>query len=309
MKSVAQRTGLSPHVIRVWEKRYGAVEPRRSATNRRRYSETEVRRLALLHAATKAGHSIGMIARLPDEQLQVLSENAAAAVAAMPRVVPPGGSGVHAYLEDALAAVRRMDAHELEAVLLRASLEVGCQGLLQKLIAPLTQRLGELWQAGEVTIAEEHFATGTVRVFLANLARPFLRPDTAPGLVVATPAGQVHELGAVLVSTAAGAHGWRVTYLGSGLPAVEIAGAALRTGARAVALSIVYPADDPGLPQQLLALRSYLPDGVAIVAGGRAVGAYRSTLASIGARIATNLADLQAILDAIRSPGEDRGAN
>lgn len=307
MKSVVQRTGLSPHVIRVWEKRYGAVAPRRTASNRRLYSEAEVRRLLLLHAATKAGHSIGTIARLSDEQLRALTglpedvSRVAPAVNGNGHFLPGDASG--GFLARALDSVRRMDAHALEAVLLRASLELGSQGLLQKLIAPLTAKLGDLWQSGDLTAAEEHFATGIIRTFLAGMARPFALPENAPNLVVATPAGQLHELGAVLVAAAGTGHGWRVTYLGPSLPAVEIAFAVLRTAARALALSIVYPADDPDLPAELTTLKRYLPDSVAVVAGGRAAPAYRPALEAMGAVIADDLPGLYTFLDSLRRQG------
>lgn len=304
MKSVVQRTGLSPHVIRVWEKRYRAVEPRRTPSNRRLYSEAEVRRLALLHAATKAGHTIGTIARLPDDQLQVLAgwvEKPA------PPVQKVNGQAVgldpsEGFLDVALEMIRHLDTRGLESVLLRASLELGSQGLLQKLIAPLALRLGELWQAGELTAAEEHFASGVVRGFLTSLARPYAQSEQAPTLVVATPAGQLHELGAVLVSAAAQGQGWRVAYLGASLPAVEIAGAVVRTRARALALSLVYPTDDPSLPDELKALKKSLPETVPLVVGGRAAPAYREVLEAIGARVAGDLEGLYAFLDEFRRP-------
>ena len=65
-------TGLSPHLIRIWEKRYGAVAPKRTATNRRLYSDAEIERLNLLRLATAAGHSIGNIAKLPLRRLKSL---------------------------------------------------------------------------------------------------------------------------------------------------------------------------------------------------------------------------------------------
>lgn len=307
MKSVVQRTGLSPHVIRVWEKRYGAVAPHRTASNRRLYSEAEVRRLLLLHAATKAGHSIGTIARLSDEQLRALagwsedSSRTAPVINGNGHSQPGDPSG--GFLARALDAVRRLDARTFEAVLMRASLELGCQGLLQKLIAPLTTKLGDLWQSGELTAAEEHFASGVVRSFLAGLARPFALPENAPVLVVTTPVGQVHELGAVLVAAAATGHGWRVTYLGTSLPAVEIACAVRRTAARALALSIVYPADDPDLPAELTTLKRYLPESAAVVVGGRAAPAYRPALEAMGAVLADDLPSLYAFLDSVRRQG------
>lgn len=307
MKSVVQRTGLSPHVIRVWEKRYGAVAPRRTASNRRLYSEAEVRRLLLLHAATKAGYSIGTIARLSDEQLRALTglpedvSRVAPAVNGNGHFLPGDASG--GFLARALDSVRRMDSHALDAVLLRASLELGSQGLLQKLIAPLAAKLGDLWQSGDLTAAEEHFATNIIRTFLAGMARPFAMPENAPTLVVATPAGQLHELGAVLVTAAATGRGWRATYLGPSLPAVEIALAVLRTAARALALSIVYPADDPDLPAELAILKRYLPDSVPVVAGGRAAPAYQTALEAMGAVIADDLPSLYTFLDSVRHQG------
>src|SRR5512133_1309735 len=73
IKAVAKLTGLTPHVIRVWEKRYGAVKPHRTDTNRRMYSESDVHRLGMLRHATTAGHSIGNIANLPEDRLAKLA--------------------------------------------------------------------------------------------------------------------------------------------------------------------------------------------------------------------------------------------
>ena len=108
--------------------------------------------------------------------------------------------------------------------------------------------IGELWRGGTLTAAHEHFASAALRVWLGNAARPFGAVDEAPMLLVAMPAGQVHELGALLVGATAAHLGWQVTYLGASLPPAEIAGAAVQKRARAVALSLVYPEDDPWLP-------------------------------------------------------------
>ena len=75
-KRVARRTGLSAHVIRIWEKRYGAVQPERTGTNRRLYSEEQIERLSLLREITRAGHSIGPVAKLPTEKLRKLAAEA-----------------------------------------------------------------------------------------------------------------------------------------------------------------------------------------------------------------------------------------
>ena len=90
MKVVARRTGLSPHVIRMWEKRYGVVAPARTETRRRLYTEADITRLGLLRQATLLGYSISRIAALPTEQLRALvNEEAATAPPVPPRLPSP----------------------------------------------------------------------------------------------------------------------------------------------------------------------------------------------------------------------------
>jgi DNA-binding FadR family transcriptional regulator len=84
------------------------------------------------------------------------------------------------------------------------------------------------------------------------------------------------------------------------LPAVEIASSAIKCGARAIALSLVYPTDDHHLPAELASLRQFLPPGIAILAGGRATPAYHAALRNVGARFAGSLDDLYRILDELR---------
>ena len=300
IKVVARRTGLSPHVIRIWEKRYGAVRPERTGTNRRLYSEAEVNRLTLLRQATALGHSISSIAGLPNEELEKLISPATSAV-----VVPMGGQSDPSpenMVERCLAASRALDSEELLRVLQSGNLQLGTQGLLQKVIAPFSQELGILWRNGEISAAHEHFATGVIRTFLSKWVTQFAAQRSAPVLVVSTLSGQLHELGALLVYAAATNIGWRVTYLGASLPATEIAGAALQNGARAIALSLVYPEDDPGIRGELQRLRELVGSDLPILVGGRAANAYRSAVHEIGAALMTDLNHLCAALDGLRSP-------
>jgi len=195
-----------------------------------------------------------------------------------------------------------MDTTLFEDSLMRGLVLLGHQGLLRKVIAPLTQSIGELWREGSLTAAHEHFASASLRVFLTNASRPYAQPANAPLLVVTTPTGQLHELGAVIISSAARHAGWNVAFLGTSLPAAEIAGAAAQKDARAVALSIVYPSDDSSLPAELELLRKLLPRQTAIITGGRAAGAYREGRDRIQASIITDLEDFARALDRLRLP-------
>ena len=284
IKIAAKRSGLSSHVIRIWERRYQAVQPGRTGTNRRRYSEADVERLRVLNQAVQAGHSIGSVAQHSMETLRDLvardrpptppASGSPIAAEAGAASVPGAGN----FVVRCLDAIRALDSGALELVLRDGAIALGSQGLLHRVIGPLAHRMGDLWRAGDLTAAHEHFATAVLRTHLAHAGCAYGARPGAPTIVVTTPVGQIHELGALLVAAASANQGWNVTYLGPSLPAAEIAGAALQGKARAVALSLVYPEDDGGLPQEILRLRGLLAPGTALLIGGRALPAYRNHL-------------------------------
>jgi cobalamin-dependent methionine synthase I len=107
-------------------------------------------------------------------------------------------------------------------------------------------------------------------------------------LLAATPAGQRHELGALMAATAAAAEGWRIVYLGPDLPAGDVVTAARRTGASLIALSVVFPAVDAELLRDISAVRSALP-AIPLVVGGRAALAAAEDLRAAGAVVAGDL--------------------
>ena len=299
IKTASRMTGLSPHLIRIWEKRYSAVAPQRTSTNRRLYSDAEIERLNFLRLATAAGHTIGNIAKLPLARLKSLvakAELSGRDAHSSKRAVSPA----QVFHDSCLAAVQRLDGRGFEEALQKAVVALGHQGLLRQVVAPLSHTIGELWRSGAVTAAHEHFLTAALKVFIGHLSGQFPVSANAPRIIIATPAGQLHELGAVIVKDAAAQIGWHAIYLGPSLPAAEIAGAAVQNRAVAVALSIVYPEDDPDLPQELTNLRRFLPQGVKILVGGRAASAYSEALLRIGALCISSIDEFCNQLDDLR---------
>ena len=293
----AKRSGLTPHVIRVWEKRYNAVTPVRTDTNRRQYSDDDIKRLALLREATLGGHKISNIAGLPKETLKALAEEDRQHLHVDNSPVVNQSLESSSHQDACLDAIKSLNQQKLEEELTRSALSLGHQGMIIKVVAPLVQNLGQLWREGEITAAHEHFASALIRTFLANISKPFAITDTAPGIVISTPVGQLHELGAVLASASASSLGWRVTYLGINLPASEIAGAIVQNKARVLGLSIVFPENDPNLSDELRRLRSFLPDHVKIVVGGRASNAYQAALKDIGAYVCMDINEYYGVLE------------
>jgi MerR family transcriptional regulator, light-induced transcriptional regulator len=298
IQAVAQRTGLSPHVIRVWERRYEAIRPQRTASRQRRYSEAEVRRLNLLRKATRAGHPIGSIAHLSQRELEHLSESLPPTDAGSPAAtLEEPAAGFRAELLD---AVRKLDGPGLDHGFRRAVTVLGHLGFLRRTVAPLAEEIGTLWRNGQITAAHEHFFTASVKSFLGDLGRQFAPTAAAPMLIATTPAGQLHELGAFMAAVSAAHLGWRAVYLGPSLPAAEIAGAAAQHAAAAVALSLVYPQDDATLPAELRQLRLLLPSETRIIVGGRAASSYLPVIKEIGATIVRSLEEFSDEIDRLR---------
>lgn len=300
IKYVARQTGLSVHAIRVWEKRYGAVRPARASNKRRLYSAEDIERLKLLREATLAGYQIGQIARASRAELQALvRESSEPAVPQVPAAKRLSGD-VERLMESAIRDIMRFESEPLLKALDLAAVTLGSPAVLHKFIAPLAERVGDLWRAGECTIAHEHFATNQITEFLRTFARPYSDNVFVPHLVLATPAGQLHELGAIIVAAAARTHGWRTTYLGAALPIEEFAGAVRHLQPRAVGLSIVFPPDDVALRADLAKLPDLLPKGCAVLAGGRSVETYADVLGGLKAIIVLELQKLYPALDRLQ---------
>jgi methanogenic corrinoid protein MtbC1 len=296
---VAERTGLSQDVLRVWERRYGAVRPARGPGGQRLYTDTDLERLALLHAATRAGRSIGQVAELPTDALVALvDEDLAARERRLPPAVEvPAAGGV---MDAALALARSLDAGPLDATLRRAAARLGVSAFLEGVAAPLLRRVGDEWHAGRLTPAQEHLVSSSVHDIIVETMRGLLTSDGAPRVLVATPAGDRHAIGAALVGAAAAVEGWHVLYLGADLPAAEIADAARTAGVRLVAISVVFVEQRERVLGELRALRARLPAEVALIAGGAGAGALAAELAAMGVRVESSIAGLVTELRRLR---------
>ncbi|MDQ3697024.1 MAG: cobalamin-dependent protein [Gemmatimonadota bacterium] len=307
IRVATRRTGLSADLLRAWEKRYEVVKPARSESGRRLYSDADLHRLQLLYRATLAGRSIGQVAELPTDALATLVRRDAAADGELERETgraqrperrtsPPAAR----LLTDCVRAMERLDAAELDAILRRAGVALPLATLLDALVVPLLERVGMGWREGTLRPVHGHTASVALRRVLDRAIQSANSPFATANLVVATPAGQIHEFGALLVAATAVGEGWRVTYLGADLPAEDIAEAAGRTQARAVALSVIYPPADRAVSDELRRLGTALAKDVAVLVGGAAASAYAAVLDEIGAVRLNDLEDFRGQLVTFR---------
>ncbi len=198
---------------------------------------------------------------------------------------------VEEAVTEALMHARAMDAAKLDAVLRRAAALLGTAVFLEQVTASLLRRIGEEWHAGRLTIPQEHLASSVVHALVLGLMRDVEPGGDAPRVVVATPAGERHAIGAALAGAAAAAQGWRVIFLGADVPAADIAACATDVDAHLVALSVVYVENRADVLAELRALRSLLPARIGMIAGGAGANALRVDLEKLGVVVGTGLAE------------------
>ena len=270
--TLAQLSGVSTHLIRIWERRYNALEPSRSGGRARLYSPADLERLRLLKLAVSRGHAIGQIAGLRGEDLERLSGKPEQHVA---------DETIRSFSDEFLAALREFDSDRAQAVLARGSVILSARSLVFDVFGPLLGRIGNEWASGELCVASEHLGSTLVRESLSDLLRRLPRSSGGQLALVTTPEGELHELGALLSAVAIALEGYRVLYLGPNSPAVEIARAARGASAAIVAVSIV-SLDAERAVQTVRDLLDALPEQIDFVVGGTMAEHVRQ---AVGARV------------------------
>lgn len=229
MRAVARMTGLAADTIRVWERRYEAVQPLRTEGNARRYSPQQVERLKQLKQATERGFAIREIAALSDAALQALVPGRQA------QAPDSYGPLIESYLE----AINRFDVRQAGEILARTAAIIPNIEFALQIVVPLMREVGARWLDGRIQIAHEHLVTTQLRNLLGSMIRQASLPSGVERIVVGTPPLHLHEFGALVGAFIAVSRGIEPIFLGTNVPADQLALAARRTGARVILLSVV----------------------------------------------------------------------
>jgi methanogenic corrinoid protein MtbC1 len=271
------------------------------------YSDGDIERLILLRHARDAGESLAQMAELSNDELREIVRSTARSFASADSEILETGRN-RDCLRESMEAIRSLDQAGLESSLLEARVTMEPQRYLERIIIPLLEEMGKAWSRGEARAVHEHLASAVVRSVLGTIMVTNQADESAPLLVSTTLPGQLHELGALMAAVTAVAIGWRIAYLGPNLPAEDIAAAARQAKARAIALSIVYPPDDPRVEIELKKLSRSVGEEIAILIGGRSAANYRTIIESVGAEVTDNLTDFVAKLDSIRAGNDGHEA-
>jgi MerR family transcriptional regulator, light-induced transcriptional regulator len=220
---LSRRVGVSPELLRAWELRYGLLQPSRSPGGFRLYSSADEERIKRMRAFQTQGLSAAEAARL------ALESTAAAGT--------PAGDGASALDHDPLAqALERFDEPAAQEAFDRALSAVSIESLLRDLVIPYLHDLGERWEAGTASVAQEHFASNFLRGRLLGLARGWGQGG-GPLAILACAPGEQHDLPLIAFGLALRAYGWRIAFLGPDTPLGTLADAAAKLAPRLVVVS------------------------------------------------------------------------
>lgn len=205
---LSRRTGVSPELLRAWERRYRLLQPDRSAGGFRLYSDADAERIAAMTANIARGLSAAEAARL--------ALSGSVVDAPVTSDIPSGAApeATATGLREAVEAFDEVGANNhLDRLLASYSLDT----VLRDAVVPVLRQLGDRYGSGEVSIAQEHFASNLLQGRLMGLARGWGQGHGSAA-VLACPPGEQHELGLICFGLALRARGWRIIYLGADTP-------------------------------------------------------------------------------------------
>ncbi len=272
---LSRRLGVSDHVLRAWESRYGLLQPVRSAGGFRLYSEADESRIRRMQAHLARGLSAAEAARA------VLGEDSGAQAdrgrAAGPDREGPAAGELPGDLRQALDA---FDEPAAQAVLDRLVSDLSLTAVLRDVVLPYLAELGERWRGGTASIAQEHFATNVIRGRLAGLARGWGNGH-GPRAVLACPPGELHDLALMVFGIVLNRNGWRIDYLGMSTPVEELIRTVEARRPDLVVLAATLPENLEPHATQLTVLAQRAPLALA------GAGATAQIATAVGARLLT----------------------
>jgi len=287
MRAVSQRTGVSEHTLRAWEKRFGFPDPVRLPSGHRRYPADQVRRLTAIQSALARGHRIGDVIGLDEVGIEALLASGTES----PR---PAGPSTGTYLDAAL----RLDTDSLAAMMRQDAAALGVTRFLSEKLVPFIRAIGTGWNEGVVSIRHEHAASEMVESVLRELRTPLERGLSGRPVVLATLPREEHSLGLQIVALMVVSRGVPVRVLGTETPPSEIVESAVELRASAVAVSMTEASTDSAASRRLEELRDDLPPDIPLWVGG--AGTRRLGSLPDGVSVASGLDEIDELVASAR---------
>lgn len=213
IRDLEKLTGIKAHTIRIWEQRYGVLNPTRSDTNIRSYREKDLKMILNISLLNGAGMRISKIAALSDEEIaeKVLS-------------ISEGSTDEENLLNGLTMTMLELDEDRFEKILSHTIIKLGFERALVQVIYPFLERIGILWQTSTIVPAQEHFISNLVRhkLIVAADSQITSYKENAKRCVLFLPEGELHEVGLLFANFVIRSSGHRTIYLGQTVPSSDI---------------------------------------------------------------------------------------
>jgi DNA-binding transcriptional MerR regulator len=227
---LSRRVGVSDHVLRAWERRYGLLSPVRTESGYRLYSEDDERRIMRMRALLAKGLSAAAAARAARAEVPTVADGdpTGSPGDGVPRTSGTAGGRDPADRRLRLArALESLDQGRAHAALDELFGELIVEEAVRDVVMPYLHDLGERWGRGDITVAQEHFASQALRARLSGLGPDWGR-GRGPSAILACPPGERHDLALLAFGVVLGRRGWAVTFLGAETPLDAIAAAVVQ---------------------------------------------------------------------------------
>lgn len=280
---LSRRVGVSEHVLRAWESRYGLLRPVRSAGGYRLYSEDDQIRVRRMQAHLAGGLAAAQaaqaaIAEEGPRSIRVDGRVDGEGVERVEGVDAARQGGATADSADALRqALDEMDEPAAQKVLDRLLTDLTVESVLRDVVLPYLHDLGERWEHGVVSVAQEHFASHVIRGRLAGLARGW-GSGSGPRVLLACPPDEQHDLALIAFGIVLHRGGWRVGFLGGNTPMQDTLQVTSKTLPSLVVMTAHRPEQFGAVVPELSALAGLAP---LVLAGA---GATAELAEAVGAR-------------------------
>ena len=266
----AELAGVRVELIRAWERRYGVLTPRRTPAGYRAYTDRDVAVLKQLKRLTDEGVAISEAAKLLPQLMEGLE------AAAVGRGASPDAR-LHAetWRESVLAAAQAYDQPRVSDVLDEVLAALPPLKAFDEVLAPLLCDVGERWESGTLTVAQEHLVSQMVRARLVSLLHAAPLGRHRHGVLACFPEEE-HEMGLLGAALRLRHLGVRVTLLGQRVPVEDLGRAVLALRPDFVGLSTVASRSAEAFEDTLTRLRQALPRGLPVWVGGAAARSHQA---------------------------------
>lgn len=213
IKDLEKISGIKAHTIRMWERRYGLIEPQRTETNIRFYSDCDLKRLLNVSILNHNGIKISHIAGLTDAEIKnrVLD-------------LSIDGRSSSVQIESLMVAMLELDETKFLNGLSSSIIKLGFEVSVETVLFPFLERIGVLWQAGTINPAQEHFISNLIRqkLFVAIDNEMQSPVQNGPRILMFLSEHEQHEIGLLFYNLLARKEGMNVVYLGAGVPLEDL---------------------------------------------------------------------------------------